>query len=148
MKNMAVISMQVFIGLLATTIAHANPTLVQIVFTCPSVTGNSFHALNRTGKHIVGYGKEMIIGKSSAIFPYFSYEVPPQAHIPVKLALGSYANNGTHFDTNNSMISCNYLSATSFDAFSVNYIALVYPGAFVANQTFNTITIHEFIGLK
>lgn len=132
------------------SIASASPSLVPLVFTCPTATGTGPNTLVNFGSFIGGYGTELINAVPSAPNqPYFSTTVAPGANIPVPISAGSYSHSGTNYNSGTGVVSCSYTSGASFDPFTVTYTILVNgSGGMISAQTTGTITIDQFIGLK
>lgn len=126
----------------------ADPSIVVIVFTCPTATGAGPGTLTNFGARIAGYGTETIDGTPSFNRPYFSGAIAPGANIPANITTGSYSSSGTSFDPTEGIVTCSYTSSTTFDPFSVIYQMVNAGGTQVASSTTSTITLNQFVGLK
>lgn len=135
-------------ALFAAQVALADPSIIEIAFTCPSPTGTDVHTLTNFGNRIAGYGSETVAGNPAINLPFFSGYIVGGANIPAKLSVGAYANDSTDFDGTNGTISCKYASFAGYDAFTVDYTLTNVQGGLITNQTPDSITINAYIGLR
>jgi hypothetical protein len=135
-------------SLTVSSAALADPSIVTIVFTCPSVTGAGPTVLTNFGARIAGYGTETIDGTPSFNSPYFSGTFAPGANIPANITSGSYTSSATGFDPTNGLVSCSYTSSTTFAPFTVTYEMVNAGGTQVQSSTASTITLNQFVGVK
>lgn len=143
-RSIAIASLFAIAGLTAST-AMADPSIIQIDFTCPSATGAGYQVLTNFGGYkIAGYGIETINGSPAFNSPYFVYMIPGGANIPGKLT--TYSNSGTDFDSVTGVVSCMYTSSSTFDPFTASYQMTNGQGGQIAGQTNNTISINQFVG--
>jgi hypothetical protein len=126
----------------------ADPSLITFLFTCPTVTGSGHTVLSNFGSKVAGYGTELIDGNPSFNSPYFSTPISGSTNIPTNLTTGDYSSSATSFDNINGLVFCSYTSSTTFDPFTVAYQLTNGNGGQVAEQTLNTITIFQFLGLN
>jgi hypothetical protein len=129
-------------------LATADPSVVELAFTCPTTTGTDIHTLANFGNRIAGYGTETLAGTPAINLPFFSTVVATGANIPAKLNQGSYANDATDFDNINSFVSCHYASFGGYDAFTVYYFITNGRGGVITSQTPNTISINVYVGMR
>lgn len=127
--------------------ALADPTIITIVFTCPTASGAGEQALSNFGSRVAGYGTETINGDPSFNSPYFNGSITG-LNVPANLTTGSYISSGTSFDPANGTVICSYTSSTTFDPFSVAYEMVNAFGTQVVTSTDTTITLNQFVGLK
>ncbi len=125
----------------------ADPTPIQLAFTCPDTTGIGIHTLsNFGGARIAGYGN-LMVDTSTGRDPYFTYGIPVGGNIPAKIHNGNYSNAGTDYDPDNAIVSCSYTSPT-FDPFTVLYQLTNGTGGNIFSQTPNSITVVQYVGYQ
>lgn len=146
MKRSVILAAIVAISSLATTpVVMAAPSFIPIDFTCPSAVGSGPHVLSRFGSTISGYGQEVVDGSPAFNSPHFVYYVS-SPNIPAKLT--SYYNDGTDFDSINSVVSCMYTSSGGYDSFVATYAMTNGYGGQIVSSTSNTISLNQLVGLK
>ena len=139
-KIIAVVSLSVISGLGVIPSAVADPSSVNVEYTCPTTQGNNQHTLRNSGFRIAGYGTSVVNGSPAFNDPFFIFDLVGGNIYPAKISAANYVSDSTDYDSTTGIVSCHY-SSVSAPPFAVSYVTTNGIGGIIVSQTANTITV-------